>query len=147
RGALVDLVGDAVAVGVEDSGRRRRIALLARRQRERQLGVLFGDGHLLLGRKVLAVVELGARELEVRLRHGQLARRAAVGAVLARLTDDVADAVGAPAQIIARTAGETQDGDERGQLPHSRVSPRSRASLTASCPKSRDFLPHSMASW
>src|SRR3954471_19951505 len=109
--------------------------------------VVLGDGDLALGGKVLAGVELGDGELEMRLGHHQFARRAFVGAVGARLADDVGDAVRAAAQIVARAAAaQERDRVERRESPHSALFPRSRDSFTASWPKSRAFLPNSMAS-
>jgi hypothetical protein len=111
-GAGVDLVGDAVAVAISGLGRRRRrVALLLGAELERAARVVLGEADLALGREVLTGVELGVGELEVRLGHGQLVRRALVGAVLARLAHQILDAAGAAAQIVAGASGG-HEGDQ-----------------------------------
>jgi hypothetical protein len=80
--ALVDRVEDAVVIAVPGD------VALAHRQPVGGAGVAVGDLDVVAGPEVVPLIELARGELDVGLGQGELARRAAVGAVVARLLGD-----------------------------------------------------------
>src|SRR5450432_1529399 len=108
--ALVDIVENAVVIAVARGGRRR--ALVARRQAESRARVAVGDLDVVARAEVVALIQLSLGELDVRLRQGQLARRALVGAIVPRLLGDAAHLVDVGFELHARTARGAERGEQ-----------------------------------
>ena len=89
--ALILGVEDVVAVGIlvfDDLGGALEAPPVGALG-ERCVRVGLRDRQMMLGVRHLPLIELGGCKLEVGLRHGELTRRAALGAVLLRLHDVV----------------------------------------------------------
>ena len=78
-------------------------------------GVVVGDCDVLAGAEVVALVELARGELDVRLGQGQLARRALVGAVVARLLGDGAHLAHVRSRAAGRRSRRPSGDDARRQ--------------------------------
>ena len=119
-GTLVDVVEDAVVVAIA-----RRLGGAAQRQVVRLARVAVGDADVIAGAEVVALIQLVRRELDVGLGQRQLARRAVVGAAVARFLGDRAHLAHVRLELQAGAATHREAGTMTATRPCARDATRS----------------------
>ena len=123
---LVDVVEDAVVVAVAG-----RLGRAAQRQVVRLTGVAIRDADVIPGAEIVALIQLGRRELDVGLGQRQLAGGALVGAAIARLLGDRAHLAHVRLELHAGAAAQRvttrQQANARERRSPSRQSPEAHS--------------------